>query len=281
LLVPYFVANLLLVLLITVKEMVQNGGIQTLSAESLFGILYGRNQLFQAGDNNRFFMQFLNAPTWFLLALFLSLICFEALLRSFKHSRKKMLITLIVSNIAAILFRHFCPILLPWSIDALPYFVALMYVGWFARKEAVFEKIKKDYKKYRLISGILFAAFLLMALANESSNLSIGQYGRSYVLSWFNSAVASMAIMWICYMLDKGFEQTRLPKWLVAPGAHTLTMLCYHLFVFMLGETALTIVLGTVGQTDNQAIVTVCKLVMIIATIALFTVGGSLAKKKE
>ena len=73
LLVPYFGYNLFLFLFFFLKNDLLAGQVSAESFFPLLGILYSRNCLFPMDSPaNVYFMQILNAPTWFLTGMFVS-----------------------------------------------------------------------------------------------------------------------------------------------------------------------------------------------------------------
>lgn len=269
LLVPYFAANLFLLLFFSAKEFFLDGGLVTVGKNSIIGIFYARNQL----DDNVYFMNLLNAPTWFLPALFLSLALFDGLMRLVKKDQKKLGLLVALLFGGMVIYHYLSPYLLPWSIDAVPFFVALIQIGYVAKESGLFQKIAEQ-KEYRLMSVVFFVLFIGMALFNGSANLSIGEYGKYMVPGLFNAAVSSLSVMAVCYGLEHGFSKCFLPGGLVLPGRYTLTMLCYHLFVFMFLGSAITIFCIMLGLSTNVYITGALRLVMVFFTIALFTVLG-------
>lgn len=285
LLVPYFVANLFLLLFFSAKEFLLDGRLVTVTKNSIIGIFYARNQLFCMADkslmtgqapcmnDNVYFMNLLNAPTWFLPALFLSLVLFDGLMRLAKKDQKKLGLFVAVFLGGMVIYHYLCPYLLPWSLDAMPFFVALIQIGYVAKESRLLEKMIEQ-KKYRLMSVVFFVLFIGMALFNGSVNLSIGEYGKFMVAGLFNAGVSSLAVMAACYGLEHGFSKCFLPGWLVWPGRYTLTMLCYHLFIFLFPGGAITIFCSMLGVSTNVYITGTLKLVMVFFTIALFTMLG-------
>jgi fucose 4-O-acetylase-like acetyltransferase len=288
LLVPYFGANLFFLLFFVLKEAVIDGGLHTVGKSSVLGILYARNQLLNIADQSDltrnakqvYFMTLQNAPTWFLPALFLSLILFELLMRLFRQNQQKIGLAIALLFLVEIVYHYMCPYLLPWSIDEMPFFLALLQMGYVVKERRLIEGIKAN-KKYRMGLGIVSLVFVVTALVNGSVNLSIGKYGHSLVLALYNSIIASFLIMLLCYMLEHGFAKSYLPDWIVAPGRYTMTILCYHLFLFMFLQSAITIGCIMLGMSMNVYVMNGFKLVMIVFTIAFFTRCGRVYRERK
>ena len=83
LLVPYFGYNLFLFLFFFLKNDLLAGQMSAESFFPLLGILYSRNCLFPMDSPaNVYFMQILNAPTWFLTGMFVSYLLFWLVMKA-------------------------------------------------------------------------------------------------------------------------------------------------------------------------------------------------------
>ena len=98
----------------------------------LYGIFYARNQLLSWDvltlflpqmNQNVYLMTILNSPTWFLMALFLTIIAFEILIRVTDKNGRRMWFVAGLFLLLAVLYRYLFPVLLPWSLDAVPFFL--------------------------------------------------------------------------------------------------------------------------------------------------------------
>lgn len=242
LLFPYATANLFLCTFFALKNGDLLAGNFSSYAKSLLGALYARNQLYQdqnalrftllspPSSNTTLFLKSLNSPTWFLPALFLTLVLFEALYRLQKGKRKEILLVISICCLIAVLYHYISPVLLPWSLDAIPFFMLFFYVGWIFKEKNLLDYLNK--KPIWIVIGLF--VFGISAFVNRSSNYSIGMYGYSVTLSLINALVSSLFIMWICRWITKPF-----PKLRFIMGRHTLTILCYHLFVLAIIESLL------------------------------------------
>jgi fucose 4-O-acetylase-like acetyltransferase len=253
LLVPYFGTSAFLWLFFWVKDSVLSGNAGDLKLHSILGILYSRNQMYTAAytGENPVLMDVLNAPLWFLTALFLVYIWYELASRS----GKKALLLLIGLCVSAV--WHYCtPLLLPWSLEAVPYFACFFGAGEWLRKYEE-EKFLRDVR--------LQAALLLLFLccSRSSVNLSIGNYGRSMLLYLIVGTAGSVLI----FALGSWLE--RLCKPLVhvigLVGQETLTILCWHMFLFMFLRTAA----GMIGLSEGLA-----QAVLVVVSIVGLTAAG-------
>lgn len=256
LLVPYITANGILFAFFALKDVFFADESLSDMCWKFFGIFYARNQLFSwetqtlffpKMETNIYFLECLNSPTWFLPALFLTMVMFEALLRLTNRDGRKMLLGAVILLCLAILYHYLFPLLLPWSVDAVPYFLIMFMWGYFmARKEFL-----SYFEHHKWVLLLLFGAFLFCATANGSANYSIGDYGKSAMMALYNALVSSTIVIFLCRKTERW-----IPKFLTVVGEHTMFLLCYHLFVFAMLETvvagihpALTIVLTVVVLT--------------------------------
>ena len=238
LLVPYFGYNLFLFAFFFVKNDLLTGNVSRDSFFPLLGIIYSRNCLYpMAQAENVYFMQILNAPTWFLTGLFVTLAIFWVLQRISKGDRGKLLLCNGVVLVLAILLHSFCPVLLPWSLDCALYAVAFVTVGYIAAEEKWAEKL---YRKPLLLL-LAFAAFVGLSYLNGSVNMSVAEYGYSMVVYLAVGSLGSLLCMELSLFLEKRVAWLAKPMaWL---GRHTLPVLCLHLFVYSIVGT----VLGMLG----------------------------------
>ncbi|MBE5881074.1 MAG: acyltransferase [Lachnospiraceae bacterium] len=237
LLLPYIAANGILFAFFVLKDVFLADGNLSDIWWDFAGIFYARNQLFSwetptlffpKFGANIYFLQCLNSPTWFLPALFLTMALFEALLRLTKRDGRKMLLGAVILLCLANLYHYLFPLLLPWSIDAIPYFLIMFMWGYFmGRKEFL-----TYFDKHKWVLLLLTGGFLLCSMTNGSANYSIGNYGRSAMMALYNALVSSTIVMYLCNKVEKW-----IPRFLTVIGEHTLFLLCYHLFVFSVLET--------------------------------------------
>lgn len=227
LLVPYFGYNLFLFLFFFIKNSLLTGQLSSASFFPLAGILYSRNCLFETdAADNVYFMQILNAPTWFLTGLFVSLIVFWLLMKAAKGELRKLCILNGGVLLLAVLLHYFCPILLPWSIDCALYAVSFLVFGRMLKEYCLVEAL---YKK-PLVLSLLAAAFAALSYANGGVNMSVAEYGSSMVLYLIIGGLGSLLCLELSVFLEKNTQFiSGACAWL---GRHTIPVLCLHLFVY-------------------------------------------------
>lgn len=222
LLVPYFGTSAFLWLFFWVKDSVLAGNFRDLQADSLFGILYSRNQMYRTWSWEtpaKVLMDLLNSPLWFLTAMFLVYAWYECVSRS---KRKGLLLALGLA--ASVAWHYSTRLLLPWSLDAVPYFACFFAVGEWLRNHGGEENFKN---KYALMALLIIFGYG----GRESVNLSVGQYGRSMLLCLVVGSAGSILVFAAGAWLERkwpGF--VRFVGWM---GQETLLILCLHMFLFM------------------------------------------------
>lgn len=240
LLLPYGSANAFLWLFFWAKDCVLAGNPTDLKIHSLFGILYSRNQMYISAysGENPVLMDLLNAPLWFLTAMFLVYAWYGLLSRSrWKYP------LLAAGLIVSVIWRIGTPVLLPWSLDAVPYFACFFAVG-----EALKKWEKKGFLQDAGALGATLVLFVLTSIFNGSVNLSIGDYGRSMLLCLISGSTGSLLVL----AVGKGLERVcspfmKLMSWI---GQETLMILCFHMFLYMFIRTAAGILGLEAGLTQ-------------------------------
>lgn len=252
LLLPYAAANGFLWLFFWVKDCVLAGNPGDLKVYSLFGILYSRNQMYLSsyGGENPVLMDLLNAPLWFLTAMFLVYAWYGLISRSrWKYQ------LLALGLVCSVIWRMGSAVLLPWSLDAVPYFSCFFVVG-----EVLREWEKKgilDRLKYFL--GLL-VLFVVTSKINGSMNLSVGDYGRSMLLCLLSGSTGSLLVL----AVGKWAERALAPavKVMSLIGQETLTILCLHMFLYMFIRTGA----GVLGFPES-----VTKFLLVAGSTAVLT----------
>lgn len=231
LLVPYFLTSLFLWIFFYLKDSLLSGNLQDIKLLSLVGIFYGRNWAKHPSylGENPVLLNILNAPLWFLLAMFLSYAYFEAISR-----RKKKYLYLALGLVCSIAWHYGTKILLPWSMDAVPYFACFLAVGeWLCEKNIIKNLLKKKHR-YQIV--ILVAAFLCLSNINGSVNLSCGIYGRSMILYLLVGSLGSVCVFLLGIFCERTWKfGSRIFSVI---GQETLVILCLHMFCYLFLGTA-------------------------------------------
>lgn len=227
LLIPYFGYNLFLFLIFFFKDSVLTGQIGKQSFFPLLGILYSRNCLKPMGDSdNIYFMQILNAPTWFLTGLFVSLVVFWILMRVSDGDDRKLLLLNSGVLAIAVLLHYLCPILLPWSVDCALYAVSFLCFGRILAKKDWVERL--SHKPWILLGlGVIFVG---LSVLNGDVNMSVAVYGRSMLVYLVVGGLGSLLCMEAALLIERWTHLlAKAGMWL---GRHTMPVLCLHLLVY-------------------------------------------------
>lgn len=256
LLIPYFGTSAFLWLFFWVKDCVLAGNPGDLKLASVFGILYSRNQMYTAAysGENPVLLDLLNAPLWFLTAMFLTYLYYEILSRS---KRKYVLLGLGV--LVSVLIHYGTPVLLPWSLEAVPYFACFFGAGeWLKIHDGV-----AYLKKHWYWNLVLLVLFVLLSRINGSVNLSCGNYGRSMLLYLVVGNLGSVLV----FMAGAGLERLCPPliRLFGLIGQETLWILCLHMFLYMFLRTAA----GMAGLGEGAT----CAVLIFGSAVALTGIG--------
>ncbi len=270
LLIPYFEANLLLFLFFLVKDVLSGSLSLSKTLLSIGGILYGRTQLIKNGEN---LMLNLNAPTWFLPALFLVLVSTEGLYRLMMGNKKKVYLFTAVFSFVMLLYHYLSPFLLPWCLDILPFLMVFFLIGHGLKEGSYFEKLEKKSVSLKLsiLDGIILTA-VISSLFNGSSNLSVSYFGKSVVICMI-SAVSTGCLLFLAVR----WAERRLPKvtaFIGRLGRHTLTILCYHYFVMQMFLAVMGIVISKTGEGAKmyQPLLQICSIVISVAACVVLDI---------
>lgn len=286
LLVPYFGANGLLFLFFLVKDFIGGSFQPAKSLISFLGILYGRNQLIKGGEGFVVFnapipdvglMTNLNAPTWFLPALFLVLVGADALFRLMKGTKRRVNLFVAFSALIMLIYHYVSPFLLPWCIDILPYLLAFFLVGYAIKEEHLFEKLDgiSFAKRCGIVCGIL-ALTVAAGVFNGSYNLSLSYFGKTVSVC----LISAMGSTWLLMLLLRWIEK-KIPKVTALVGRlgrNTLSVLCWHYFVMQMFYAAAGIALPGVWE-ESRAVQSVVQLCGMFVSMAV-PIAGSLIYRK-
>ena len=180
LLLPYAVCNIFLFVFFAWRT-------GEISKPALLGMFYSRSMLMAAESSwNMALMPNLNAPTWFLTCIFLCLCLYFLLDHKFQDTKKRR-IAVACCMAAGILLKYVSPVLLPWSLENVLYFLGLLELGRFLKEEGMEFLSKNEW-----IYTNFLLAFVVLSYINGSVNVSISQYGRSMVIYFVVGALGSI-----------------------------------------------------------------------------------------
>lgn len=208
LLVPYLVFSLALVFVSGNHD-----------AKDFAGIVYSRYSLYPLDRiPNVVFLRSRNTPLWFLTAMFVADGVYYALVRHIK-SYKGLAAAVAVLTALAMAMGHL-PVLLPWSLDTMPFFVIAMLMG---------HAIKGHDELFSDRWSIVLLAFLfvLSCFLNGNINLSCRIYGHSVLLALVSGMTGTLLLLSACKVLE---NRSRLSV-LAILGRHTLTVFSLQMAV--------------------------------------------------
>lgn len=245
LLAPYFGTSLFLWLFFWVKDSCLTGNPKDLKLLSLFGILYSRNQMYTDldGVGQEVLLNLLNAPLWFLTAMFLTCAFYGLISRS-----RGKYVLLFAGAAASVLWHYSTGLLLPWSLDAVPYFACFFGAGEWLR-----EQKKEKFLGELWFLGFLLVVFLLTSGLNGTVNLSKGDYGHSMILAWLAGVSGSFLVLAAGMCLERKWPSAI--RAVAVIGQETLTILCFHMFLFMFLKTGASL-LGLPSGLTKALLVT-------------------------
>ena len=200
------------------------------------GIFYARNQMFRVDTDlvfmnipteNVFFLTILNAPMWFLPALFLLLIIADFIRRITKNNTKEITICLGIGLLGFLLYHYTNPLLLPWCIDSMPVLLIYFYVGYFLNKSQAFTKVAQISKTKRYMKySCLFVMTVVVCFVNSSINISIGFFGNSVILAILSGLGASILVLIICKWIQDKYP--KIAVFVAKLSPYSLSILCLH-----------------------------------------------------
>lgn len=227
------------------------------SVTDIVGALYSRYCLYPLGTTgNTIFLRSCNAPLWFLTAMFVSDTVYYALVRKFES--KGLAITILLLAVLLIVSAGLSEvrILLPWSLDTMPFFVSCMWVGRLTR-------VRHWMDHGWMFTLIMVLVYVLACNANGGMNLSCRFYGNSVILCFISGISGTLLLMDLCRWLEK----TGRFGFLSFAGQHTLTVFCLQLAVIHVFRQ-LMVTAGIVPQGQLTQFV-----VSMLMIVAVFVVG--------
>lgn len=286
LLAPYFAANGILFLFFFLKELLTGSLRLERTLLSLVGILYGRTQLlksegslviFEAPVPNMSIMLNQNAPTWFLPALFLVLICADGAFRLMKGSGKK--VNLLVAVFAGLMLvnHYLSPFIMPWCLDILPYLLVFFLIGYEMKEMQGFEWLDKQRtpKKCALVLGTVLAT-VASGLYNGSFNLSISYFGKSVATCLICAVGSTLLLLLFLRWLNR--KAAGITARIGSLSKYNMTILCYHYFVMQMFFACVEAVRP--GIWDETGVVpTLVRLAGIVLCICVCVVGDMVYHK--
>ncbi len=232
----YLFYSIVLVLMNSILSIVTGTFSSEMLTNNIIGIFYSRYFMFRGSST--ILLGSGNAPMWFLTCFIATyIIWFLCNYIIQKYNIKSGYIIIAVAGIIiAWLLSHF-DVLLPWSLDTVPYMLAFVSIGYILKQMDI---DKKDYKWLIIIAIILYA---FMAYYSNGINLSIKNYGNSFIHTTLMGIVGSCLVIMISYYISVIFLKinnkvvTSVYNYLLKASKCTMDIMCYHLMIiFVLGK---------------------------------------------
>jgi hypothetical protein len=209
----------------------------------------------------------LNAPTWFLPALFIVLIAGDGLFRLLGGQKKKISLFVALFAFVMLLYHYLSPFLLPWGLDILPYLLVFFFVGYEWKAQGYFTKLEECSGWCRLLTilGTLIV-LIVSGLFNSSFNLSISYFGKSVAFCLISAVSSTFLLLFILRKLEQNLPN--ITKGIGSLGKYTLTILCYHYFILQMFFTAVSVIRPNIWD-ENGIVQAGIKLLGIVLSVVL------------
>lgn len=177
----------------------------------LVGIIYGNSKTISSPSN----------PTYYVLLLFLALICLWFIVRITKGNKTAMFVILSACLLISICTQN---VPLPWHINVVPTGMFFIFLGrilmdtYLMYKEKI-EKLNKGV--YLAACAVMFAIGYVLNLYNGRISIHDNKYGKDYMVFIVCSVITSVAFTLVVMLLPN----FRILSFL---GKNTFFLLCIH-----------------------------------------------------
>ena len=171
------------------------------------------------------------ADFWFLIALMLASILFFPVADNVLKSKARSLTAVVLLLAVTGVFRGF-GISLPYNIQLIPFWTALMLLGAFAGNNKIFDIPSLSGSKELLCGAAsLTAGILISAFKVPNVNIFRGSFENNEVISMLLMVILSLFLIWGSGILFKRIESSGIRvKELSRLGSHSLLIYIYHMF---------------------------------------------------
>ena len=169
-LLPYFANSLVLLIIYALSK---HFTIEQV-AGAIKGIIYSRNYIVYTGTEDPVMGNIANNPLWYLTSFFTTSLLFHAVVDSVTRNWKYfVLVCLSLLSLSIVMAQ--LPVLLPWSIDMIPFCTVVMLFGY------MFKKSHFSLNLNGYVTALLFSCYIALCYENGSINLSIRNFGGEAV----------------------------------------------------------------------------------------------------
>ncbi|MCI8984421.1 MAG: acyltransferase [Lachnospiraceae bacterium] len=237
--IPYFGYNLLIFLIYTIW----NGFASMQDAvKAAVGVAYSSYCLYFPieTENNIFFFQIKNNPTWFLTAFFCANLLFLFYVRYCTKAIDKIIIFLLFIVITQILY--YCPVFLPWNIDKA--FIGADFIIFGYELGMHSEGIKRFGVKECTFLLFLLILYKILIDYNPGISLSTREYGAHGVFSVCMCLIIGVIGSIICTLYSWLINKIPCVGTLFALiGKESLAIMSMHLILFYIFDQIMELIM--------------------------------------
>ena len=231
----FFYSGVLLLLSFSVKLVLGEGLTRSYVQNAVVGIFYSAGSLYYPREvtPNVDFLIIQNGPLWFLTCFMAASLIFCAVEKCLKS--RIGCVAVFFGGVGMTVLLSFLPVRLPWSLDTSFAGTSFMVFGYFLRREEVFEKCSKWYLGIAVL--LLYIGLCKCNPGIAMSNREYGPYGIWSILLFFVVGMSG-ALSYIVF----GKLLARIPYMkdgLLFVGRRTMTLLAFHVFIFLCVDTLL------------------------------------------
>ena len=214
------------------------------------------------------------ADFWFLIALFFSGLLFFPVADATLQSKSRTLLAVAALLTATGLMRGF-DVALPYNLQLVPFWSAIMLLGAFAGRNGLFEiKALSGAAEWGAAIGTLGVGIAVLMLIAPSVNLFRGSFSDNEVVSMLLLTVSSLLMIWglgeLCKLIELSGARVSELTWL---GTHTMTFYIFHMFIAWLTSicTGYSLIYGSESSVGLvlQSLLLSCAVFAICAAIAV------------
>ena len=230
LLIPYFFYGIAITSMFSITSMLSGA----ININEWIGLIYSRYAIHPLNFPNNTFLLGATSPLWFLTAMFVSYIWFYIYV-GLKGCVRKW--SCIIIYFGATIFLDRITILLPWSIDT-SFLCALFIIFGYEFSSYATKTYKKGFVYFTTLL-ILAGIYIALVEYNGNANLSVAFYGTRGTLSIVLYFVFSIIITIFYSEILKLCNNNIIIKFLTYIGKHSLRLMCIHLPIIAILNTAL------------------------------------------
>lgn len=268
-LIPYFVNSIILLLFFA---LVKSFSIEQVM-NALRGIFYSRECIFPNGGG-ALMGSIANNPLWYFTAFFSTSLLFHLIVDwCSQYGKRLMLACLTLIAISIILAK--LPILLPWSLDMVPFFTVVMLLGYEINKH------KEAFSFSWINAGLLLMGYLALCLENGPVGLSMRDYGWG---GQFSTLIIGVTGTLFTLILCKKIDIKWIKWFFVKIGTNSIVVLSFHLALFSIYGTIIRTVHYRVFSSDIHSSIIIDIVIVIFSILTCILIGSIMdiiKRKKE